>query len=158
MQQEKKQDKAFLVYQNKFMVKALAQAKKAAEVGEVPIGVVIVKDNIVIARAYNKRNQSKNALHHAEMLAIEKACKKLKDWRLEGCDMFVTLMPCPMCAGAIVNARIERVFFGANNQNNMLFEDILQKSELNHKAQSFGGVMERECTHVLKDFFDTLRK
>jgi tRNA(adenine34) deaminase len=140
------------------MVKALAQAKKAAEVGEVPIGVVIVKDNIVIARAYNKRNQSKNALHHAEMLAIEKACKKLKDWRLEGCDMFVTLMPCPMCAGAIVNARIERVFFGANNQNNMLFEDILQKSELNHKAQSFGGVMERECTHVLKDFFDTLRK
>ena len=96
-----------------YMKKALNLAKKAGEAGEVPIGAVIVYQDKVIASAYNKRNQSKDATSHAEILAIKKACKKLGDWRLDGAEMYVTLAPCPMCAGAIVHARIKKVYFGA---------------------------------------------
>lgn len=141
------------LYKQHFMVKALSQAKKAAGEGEIPIGVVIVKDGQIIARAYNKRNKERNALYHAELLAISKACKKIGDWRLNECDMFVTVVPCPMCAGAIVNSRIKKVFYGARNENQELFETIISKSDLNHSLEAEGGVMERECGFLMKEFF-----
>jgi len=99
--------------EEKFMKEALKQAKKAASIGETPIGAVIVRDGEIIARGYNKRETKKNALLHAEIIAINKACKKLGGWRLPRCEMYVTLEPCPMCAGAIINSRIEKVYFGA---------------------------------------------
>lgn len=141
------------LYKNHFMVKALFLAKKAFNEGEVPIGVVIVKDGEIIARAYNKRNKERNALAHAEILAIAKACKKLGDWRLADCEMFVTVVPCPMCAGAIVNSRLKKVYYGANNENQALFETIISKSDLNHTLQAEGEVMERECAFLMKEFF-----
>lgn len=139
------------------MKKALVQAKKAYDNQEVPIGAVIVVDNKVVAKAYNKRNASKNATHHAEIMAIAKACKALGDWRLENAELYVTLMPCPMCAGAIVNARIKKVFFGADNGNREIFEKIMQESELNHKTEFEGGVLAEECSNLLKSFFASKR-
>lgn len=141
------------LYKQHFMIKALNLAKKAFNEGEIPIGAIIVKDGEIIARAYNKRNKEKNALYHAELIAISKACKKLGDWRLTDCDMFVTVVPCPMCAGAIVNSRLKKVYYGASNENQDLFETIISKSDLNHKLQAEGGVMERECSFLMKDFF-----
>ncbi|MBO7527939.1 MAG: nucleoside deaminase [Clostridia bacterium] len=142
-----------------YMSFALRQAKKAKELNEVPIGAVIVKDNAIISRAYNNRNSTQNAINHAEMLAISKACKKLKSWRLEGCKIYVTLEPCPMCLGAILNARIEEIVFGAydkTSKNNML-DIIVNDDRLNHKAKVFGGILEDECSNILKDFFKTKR-
>lgn len=141
------------LYAQHFMVKALTLAKKAFDEGEVPIGVVIVQNGKVVARAYNKRNKEKNALYHAELLAISKACKKLGDWRLSDCDMFVTVVPCPMCAGAIVNSRLKKVYYGATNENQQLFDDIISKSDLNHSLSAQVGVMDRECGFLMKEFF-----
>ena len=140
-----------------FMNEALLLAKKACKKDEVPIGAVIVKDNKIIAKGYNMRNKSKNAVHHAEIIAIQKACKKNKDWRLENCEMYVTTVPCPMCAGAIVNARIKKVYYGATNDNFEIFEDILRKSSLNHVTESEGGVLEDCCASILKNFFKNKR-
>ena len=145
----------------KYMKMALRQAKKAGELGEVPIGAVIVKDGVVISRAYNKRNTSNQATHHAEILAIEKACKKLGDWRLDGAEMYVTLEPCPMCAGAIVNARIKTLYFGAfERKSGAVFSNfhVLYKGVLNHKTEALGGVLEEECSNILKEFFKGKRK
>lgn len=145
----------------KYMKMALRQAKKAEELGEVPIGAVIVKDGVVISKAYNMRNSKNQATAHAEILAIEKACKKLGDWRLDGAEMYVTLEPCPMCAGAIVNARIKTLYFGAfERKSGAVFSNfhILYKGVLNHKTEAQGGILESECSNLLKEFFSNKRK
>ena len=122
---------------NRFMELALREAKKADKKKEVPIGAVIIKNGRVIAVGFNKREKTKNAINHAEIIAIKKACKKLKDWRLENCEMYVTLKPCPMCAGAISNARIKKVYYGAEETNSAdnLCEQIFSSTRLNHKVE-----------------------
>lgn len=143
------------------MKAAIAQAKKAALIGEVPIGCVIVYDNKIIARGYNKRNTKKTTLAHAEILAIEKATKYLNDWRLEGCTMYVTLEPCQMCAGAIVQSRMDCVVIGSMNPKAGCAGSILnllQMPEFNHQVALETGVLQEECTKLLQDFFVLLRE
>lgn len=147
--------------QEKFMKEAIRQAKKAAKIDEVPIGCVIVYENRIIARGYNRRNTDKNTLAHAELSAIKKASKKLGDWRLEGCTMYVTLEPCQMCAGAIVQARIDKVVIGSMNPKagcagSVL--NLLQISAFNHQTAVEKGILEEECSHMLSDFFKNLRE
>lgn len=138
---------------------ALTQAKKAAAIGEVPIGAVIVHNGKIIARGYNKRETKKNALLHAEIIAIDKACKKLGGWRLPNCDIYITLEPCPMCMGAIISARIENVFFGAYDEKSGACGSACDISNsLPHKPTVTGGVMENECKTLLSEFFRKLRK
>lgn len=148
-------------YRQKYMKEAIRQAEKAAVSGEVPIGCVIVCEGKVIGRGYNRRMADKSVLAHAEMIAIRKACKKIGDWRLEGCTMYVTLEPCPMCAGAIVQARIPRVVIGCMNAKagcagSVL--DLLHEKGFNHQAETISGVLEAECSRMLSDFFKNLRK
>lgn len=143
-----------------FMKKAIKQAKKAADINEVPIGCVIVKDGEVVAKGYNRRNTDHSTLSHAEITAIRKASKKLKDWRLEDCTLYVTLEPCQMCAGAIVQARIKRVVVGSMNPKagcagSVL--NILQMKEFNHQVELVTSVLDEECSELLKDFFKKLR-
>lgn len=145
----------------KFMSEALKQAKKAAKIGETPVGAVIVRDGKIIARAYNKRETKKNALCHAELIAINKACRKLGGWRLFGCDLYVTLEPCPMCAGAIIQSRIDNVYFGAYDYKAGCAESKLRLFEenlFNHNVCVTGGMAEEECAAVLSDFFKELRQ
>lgn len=147
--------------QEKYMREALRQAEKASAAGDVPIGCVIVYDDKIIARGYNKRNQQKTTLGHAEISAIQKASKKLGDWRLEGCTMYVTLEPCPMCAGAIVQARIPYVVVGAMNPKAGCAGSILnllQMERFNHQSELVTGVLEEECREMMKEFFRKLRK
>lgn len=143
------------------MKEALKEANKAILEEEVPIGAVIEKDGKIIARAHNKREKTQNALMHAEIIAIDKACKKLKSWRLDDCTLYVTLEPCPMCAGAIANARIKNVFYGAQDKTaeDKLFEKILTSQRLNHKCD-FSQLKEFEpaCSDLLTDFFKAKRK
>ena len=143
-----------------FMMAAIAEAKKAADEGEVPVGAVIVRDGEIIAVGRNRRESGKNALYHAEIEAIDNACKKLGGWRLPGCEMFVTLEPCPMCAGAIINARIERVVFGAYDKKSGSVASVIKMFELpyNHKPELVGGCCEEECSEQLSSFFRELRK
>lgn len=139
---------------------AIAEAKKAYKKGEVPIGACIVFDGKVISKAHNQRQRKQNALYHAEVLAINKACKKLKSWRLEDCEMFVTLEPCPMCAGAIVNARLKKVTYAAREQTSKddLFEKILTSSRLNHTCEfEQDKNYEKECSDLLSHFFKNKR-
>ena len=144
----------------KYMKEALKEAQKAAKLGEVPIGCVIVYEDRIIARGYNKRNTKKTTLAHAELIAIQKASKVTGDWRLEDCTMYVTLEPCQMCSGAIVQARIKEVVVGAMNPKagcagSIL--NILQMEEFNHQVELTTGVMKEECEAVLKEFFKDLR-
>lgn len=146
-----------------FMKAAIKQAKKAYEINEVPIGCVIVYQDKIIARAYNKRIKDKSTLSHAEILAIKKACKKLGDWRLEGCTMYITLEPCPMCAGAIVQARIPRVVIGCMNPKagcagSVL--DLFHVERLNHQVdlKICEGDIQDECSLLMKSFFKKLRR
>ena len=144
-----------------FMKQAVKQAKKAYDKLETPIGCVIVHEDKIIARGYNKRNMKKNTLAHAEILAINKASKMLGDWRLEDCTMYVTLEPCPMCAGAIVQARIPRVVIGSMNPKagcggSVL--NILQMEQFNHRCEVTRGVLEEECSTMLSSFFKQLRQ
>ena len=144
-----------------FMKQAVKQAKKAYDKLETPIGCVIVHEDKIIARGYNKRNWKKNTLAHAEILAINKASKELGDWRLEDCTMYVTLEPCPMCAGAIVQARIPRVVVGCMNPKAGCAGSILnllQVEAFNHQAELTTGVLEEECSQMMKSFFKELRK
>lgn len=145
----------------KYMKEAMKQAKKAAAIEEVPIGCVIVYKEKIIARGYNKRNLKKNTLAHAEILAMNKASKVIGDWRLEDCTMYVTLEPCPMCAGAIVQARIPKVVIGSMNPKagcagSVL--NVLQTEGLNHQVDIESGVLGEECSCMLSDFFRELRK
>ena len=143
----------------KFMKKALGRAKTAAKHGEVPVGCIIVKDGKVISGGRNKREFGKNALYHAEIIAINNACKKLGGWRLHECDMYVTLEPCPMCAGAIINSRIKNVYFGAPDKKAGSLGSVVNFCDLpyNHEPAVTGGVLEEECAEVLSDFFKGLR-
>ena len=144
----------------KFMKKALAEAKKAYALDEVPIGCVIVCDDKIIARGYNRRNTDKSTLAHAELIAIKKAAKKLGDWRLEGCTMYITLEPCQMCAGAIVQARIDRVVIGSMNKKAGCAGSVinlLDMKEFNHQVELTKGVMEEESSKMLSEFFKELR-
>ena len=146
-------------YNEKFMRKAMALAQKAYMEDEVPVGAVIVLDGKVIASAYNKRESSFDATAHAEILAIKKACKKLKDFRLINAEMYVTLEPCVMCAGAILNARIENIYFGAYISNGSISaEEISQKAELNHKSNFYGGYLEKENSELVTNYFKSKRK
>lgn len=147
--------------EEKYMREAIRQAKKAGKLGEVPIGCVIVYQNKIIGRGYNRRIIDKNVLSHAEIIAIKKACKVMGDWRLEDCTMYVTLEPCPMCAGAIVQARIPRVVIGCMNPKagcagSVL--DMLHEDGFNHQVETSIGVMEEECSTMLKEFFRELRR
>lgn len=145
---------------NEFMLVALKLAQKAYKKGEVPIGAVIVKEGKIIAKAYNNREKTQNAINHAEIIVINKACKKLKSWRLDGCELYCTLEPCFMCSGAILNARIKTLYFGAYEQKSgsasskfNLFEDTGH----NHKCEVVGGIMEQDCKKLMQDFFANLR-
>ncbi|HJC51706.1 MAG TPA: tRNA adenosine(34) deaminase TadA [Candidatus Anaerostipes avistercoris] len=145
----------------KYMKEAIRQAEKAAAIGDVPIGCVIVFEDKIIARGYNQRNKRKTTLAHAELLAIQKASRKMEDWRLEGCTMYITLEPCQMCAGAIVQARIPRVVLGAMNPKagcagSVL--NILQVEAFNHQTEIETGVLQEECSQMMSDFFRELRK
>ena len=145
----------------KFMKEAIRQAKKAEAIGDVPIGCVIVHEGRIIARGYNRRNKDKTVLAHAELQAMKKACRIIGDWRLEGCTMYITLEPCQMCAGAIVQARVDRVVIGSMNRKAGCAGSILnllQMKEFNHQTDLHKGVLEEECSQMLSDFFRKLRE
>ena len=146
--------------QEKYMKAALRLAHKAADEGEVPVGAVVVCEGKIVGRGRNRRETKKDALHHAEIEAIDKACKKLGGWRLHKCDLYVTLEPCPMCAGAIINARIRTVYYGAPDPKAGSCGTLVNLFALpyNHKPEVVSGVMEEECAGVLRDFFRALRK
>lgn len=145
----------------KYMKEAIKQALKAKEIDEVPIGCVIVKDGKIISRGFNKREKTQQSIAHAEIIAIQKACKKLNSWRLEDCELYVTLEPCPMCSGAIIQSRISKVIFGAYDKKGGCVETctkLFDIKEFNHHPEYIGGVMEKECASLLKEFFKEKRK
>lgn len=143
---------------NKFMKAALKQAQKAFDDGEVPIGAVVVLNGKVISRGHNRRTKKQVATAHAEVEAIEKACKKLKSWRIPECEIYVTLEPCPMCLGAMLNARIKKCYFSApEGKGRTLTHEISSANLLNHVIEVEGGVMERECAQILSTFFREMR-
>jgi tRNA(adenine34) deaminase len=144
-----------------FIKKALVLANKAAELGEIPVGALVVNSKgEIISSAYNLRETEKSATAHAEILAIEKACNTLGGWRLQGCTLYVTLEPCPMCAGAIVNSRIDRVVFGAYDMQAGCCGSVINFNAypFNHAFQITGGILEDECKKILTDFFKNKRK
>ena len=144
---------------NKYMKLALNEAKKAYKIKEVPVGAVIIKDDEVIARAYNLREKTNNAISHAEVLCINKACKKLKSWRLDGCVMYVTLEPCLMCAGAIAQSRISKIIIGAMDPKNGCVgskSNVLDIGLTNKVGYEY--MLEQDCSKILKDFFKELRE
>ena len=144
----------------KYMKLALKEAKRAYDKDEVPIGAIIVKNGEIIARAHNLREKNKQACAHAEILAIQKACKKLEAWRLEDCDMYVTLEPCPMCAGAIINARIKNLYIGAMDPKSGAVGsklNLMTDYKFNHNVYVCSGILEEECSMIIKKFFKELR-
>ena len=144
----------------KFMELALKYAATAYCAGEVPVGAVIVSNGEVIAFGRNRREKKQNALSHAEMEAIDKACKKIGYWRLNECDLYVTLEPCPMCAGAIINSRINNLYIGAHDPKGGAVGSVLNLFDypFNHKPNVYFGILEDKCSNILKDFFKELRK
>lgn len=144
--------------EERFMREALRLAQKAKKKGEVPIGAVVVVDGKIVGRGYNTRTRSQMATAHAEMRAIDQACKKLHSWRLPSADLYVTLEPCPMCMGAVLNSRIERVYFGAYEQKGRSLTDAIAGANLlNHTVAVTGGVLHEECAEVLTSFFAEMR-
>ena len=147
--------------EEKFMREALKQAERASALGEMPVGAVIVRDGEIISRAYNRRETKKNALYHAEITAIDRACKKLGGWRLPRCEMYVTLEPCPMCAGAILNSRIEHIYYGASDEKSGCCGskiNLLDMNLCNYTVTVTGGILENECRDIIKKFFRNLRE
>ena len=144
----------------KFMKKALLEAEKAVAEDEVPVGAIAVLDGKVIARAHNNRERTQNAINHAEMLVIQKACKKLASWRLDGVTLYVTIEPCPMCMGAIINARVPRVVYGARDKKagccGTLYD--LNEGKFNHTTQITQGVLEQECGGIIRTYFESKRR
>ncbi len=147
------------MYDEKFMKEALTLAFEAARQGEVPVGAVVVRGDEIVGRGYNRREGAKNALAHAEIMAIDDACRNLGGWRLWQCDIYVTLEPCPMCAGAIINSRIQSVYYGAKDQKAGSAGSLTNLFELqyNHKPTVVSGILEEECAEILSDFFKKLR-
>ena len=143
----------------KYMKEALKEAKKALAKDEVPIGAVIVKDDKIIARGHNLRETKMNSLKHAEVIAIDKACKKINNFRLEDCELYVTLEPCLMCSGAIVQSRIKKVYFGASDEKYGAVSSVANAFEIksNHKVEFEQGILKEECETIIKDFFKELR-
>ena len=145
--------------EEKYMREAIRLAQKAKKKGEVPIGAVVVYRGKVIGRGYNLRTKKQMATAHAEVRAIERACKKLRSWRLPDAELYVTLEPCPMCMGAVLNARIDRVYFGAYEQKGRsLTRELANANLLNHTVEVTGGVLEKECAEVLTSFFSEMRE
>lgn len=147
--------------QEYFMKQALKEAEKAYKKLEVPVGAVIVKDGTIIARGYNQKETKKDTTKHAEIIAIQKASKKLGSWRLIDCEMYVTLEPCSMCAGAIINSRIKKIYIGTMDQKTGAVGSVLNLLEdykFNHKVEIESGIMQKKCEKILKDFFKELRK
>ena len=149
-----------LTRDEKFMRKAIQAAKRGEKEGEVPIGAVVVYEDKVVSRGYNRRAKLQLASAHAEMMAIDKACKKFRSWRLpEGCELYVTLEPCPMCMGASLNARVDKLFFGAYEQKGRsLTAELADANLLNHKTEVVGGVLQEECASLLSGFFISMRQ
>lgn len=144
----------------KYMKEAINEAKKAYKLNEVPIGAIIVYDNKIIGKGYNMRNSLKNSLAHAEIMAINEASHYIKDWRLENCEMYITLEPCPMCSGAILQARIPKIVFGARNPKAGFagsILNILNMTELNHRVEIVEGILKDECSNLMVEFFKNLR-
>lgn len=144
-----------------FMNEALKEAKKAYKKLEVPVGVVIVKDNKIIAKAHNQKEEKNNPIKHAEIIAIEKACKKIKNWRLNDCEMYVTLEPCPMCTGAIINSRIKKIYIGSAQQKTGACGskvNIIEEYSSETKVETEFGILQDKCLNILQDFFKELRK
>lgn len=143
-----------------FMEKAIVEAKKAYKKLEVPVGAVIVKNGKIISKAYNQKEEKKDATMHAEIIAIKKASKKLNNWRLNDCEMYVTLEPCPMCAGAIINSRLKKVYIGTSDTKNGAcgsVNNLLEEYSQNYKVESEKEIKQKECEQILKDFFRELR-
>lgn len=142
------------------MKAALKEAQKAYAIGEVPVGCVIVKDDKIIARGYNKREKNQCVTDHAEIITINKACKKIGSWRLEDCDIYITLEPCPMCSGAIIQSRIKNLYFGAYDLKTGAAGSVFNLFDypFNHKVCVTGSILEEECSSIIKDFFKELRK
>ena len=144
----------------KYMKIALKEANKAKEIDEVPIGCIIVLNGKIIAKAHNKKETTNNPCGHAEILAIQKACKKISNWRLENCDMYVTIEPCLMCAGAIIQSRIKNVYFGSNDYKGGAFGssiNALNACNINHRPYVEGGILKEECSEILSSFFENKR-
>ena len=144
----------------KYMKEAIKQAKKAYKIDEVPIGAVIVKNDKILARAHNLKNQSNSSLAHAEIIAINIACKKLQNWRLNDCDIYITLEPCPMCASAIKQSRISRIYYGvesSNANNHRIFEMICKNKDNNSSIEYYSGLKKNECLVLLNKFFNSKR-
>lgn len=143
-----------------FMKEALKEAKKAYQKNEIPVGAIIVKDDKIIARAHNLRELKQKSIAHAEILAIEKANKKFNSWRLENCQMYVTLEPCMMCMGAIINSRIKQLYIGTLDPKAGSYESVIKVDnyKFNHTVDVETGILEKECEYILKDFFKMLRK
>ena len=147
--------------EEKYLLIALKEAEKARLKDEVPIGCILVEDDKIIARAHNLRESKKIATAHAEILAIEKACKKKKAWRLENVEMYVTLEPCPMCAGAILQSRIKKLVFGAYDPKGGALGssfNLFEQKNLNHHPEIVGGILEEECSQIIKNYFKSKRK
>lgn len=146
--------------EEKFMLEALKEAKKAYEKDEIPVGAVIVKDGKIIAKAHNLREKKQSAIAHAEILAIEKANKKLNSWRLVDCDMYVTLEPCTMCMGAIISSRIKNLYIGTLDAKTGACGSFVDLSQykFNHTVNIFKGILQDKCEYILKDFFKGLRE
>ena len=147
--------------QERFMKEALKEAKKAYDKLEVPVGAVIVKNGKIIARGYNQKETKKDTIKHAEIIAIEKASKKLDSWRLNDCEMYVTLEPCPMCAGAIINSRIKKIYIGTLDEKTGACGSVLnlfKDYKFNHEVEVEKGIMKDECEKILKEFFKELRE
>ncbi|QVI37127.1 tRNA adenosine(34) deaminase TadA [Lacticaseibacillus casei] len=145
---------------NQYMEAALAEARKAAAIGEVPIGAVVVHEGQIVGRGHNLRETSQDATQHAEIIAIQAACRKLGTWRLEDCQLFVTLEPCPMCAGAMINARIATCYFGATDPKAGVagtFYNLLEDSRFNHQVAVVGGLKAAASAELLQSFFRTIR-
>lgn len=151
----------FLSSKEKYMKEALKEANKALEKEEVPVGAVIVKDGRIIARAHNLKESKKDTTMHAEIEAIKKASKKLEAWRLEGCEMYVTLEPCPMCAGALIQSRIKKLYIGTMDEKTGACGsklNLIKDYKFNHEIDIEIGILKDDCEKILKDFFKTLRK
>lgn len=142
----------------KYMKIALKEAIKSYKKGEVPIGCVIVYKNKIIAKTHNLKEKKKNSLCHAELIAINKATKKIKNWRLDDCNIYVTMQPCPMCASAIKQSRISNVYYGVSNENNNLSNMIFEEKNNNKKVNVYDGILEKECKKIVQEFFNKQRK
>lgn len=145
---------------NPFMLEAIKEAEEAGRKGEIPVGAIVVRGGSILSRGHNLRETLKSATAHAEVVAIERACQSLGRWRLDDCDLFVTLEPCPMCAGAIINSRIRRVYFGACDDKAGAcgsVTDLLRMEGFNHRPEVYEGIMEEECSRLLTEFFRKLR-